>query len=220
MKRTPDLVPRCLVAAGVVLGVALEARAEIVFFTTGRTLSVRGHLVQGETIVVDLRGGGQATFARALVRGIEPDEVPYASASVSPDVQAAGPATDLRARPFAALISAVADRHGVDARLVHAIVAVESDYQPRARSNRGAKGLMQLMPATARQYALRDPFDPKSNLEAGVRHLKDLLSRFDLSLALAAYNAGEGTVRQHRGVPPYPETRFYVRRVLERAGSH
>jgi soluble lytic murein transglycosylase-like protein len=103
---------------------------------------------------------------------------------------------------------------------VHAIVEVESAYRPDARSRKGAKGLMQLMPATARHYALDDPFDPASNLEAGVRHLKDLLTRLDLSLALAAYNAGEATVRQHGGVPPYPETRSYIRRVLERAGSH
>jgi soluble lytic murein transglycosylase-like protein len=209
---------RALVVASVLgLGAASDARAEIVFFATGRALSVQAHRLHGETIVLDLRGGGQASFARALILRIEPDEVPVAPPAETP---LAAIDTSLDARPFADLISAVAGRHGIDARLVHAIVEVESAYQPNARSPKGAKGLMQLMPATARQYALQNPFDPASNLDAGVRHLKDLLSRLDLSRALAAYNAGEATVRQHGGVPPYPETRSYVRRVLERAGSN
>ena len=77
-------------------------------------------------------------------------------------------------------------------------------------------GLMQLMPATARQYAVADPYDPQANIEAGIRHLKSLLDRFDVPLALAAYNAGEGTVRRYGGMPPYRETRSYVSRILSR----
>ncbi len=79
-------------------------------------------------------------------------------------------------------------------------------------------GLMQLMPATARQYAVADPYDPESNIEAGTRHLKSLLERLPLTLALAAYNAGEAAVQRFRSVPPYPETRQYVARVLHLAG--
>jgi len=124
----------------------------------------------------------------------------------------------LAGRPFAALIASAAVAYGVDERLVHAVIEAESNYQPRARSRTGAKGLMQLMPATARQYAVRDPYDPQANIEAGVRHLKDLLGRFELRLALAAYNAGEGAVRTYGGLPPFAETRRYVARVLERAG--
>ena len=75
-------------------------------------------------------------------------------------------------------------------------------------------GLMQLMPTTARQYAVANPYDPKSNIEAGARHMRTLLDRFEVSLALAAYNAGEGAVRRFGGIPPYPETRDYVRRSL------
>jgi soluble lytic murein transglycosylase len=116
--------------------------------------------------------------------------------------------------PYGDLIDTTAARHGVDARLVRAIVEVESSYRPEARSPRGAMGLMQLMPPTAREYRLRDPYDPESNLEAGVRHLRSLLDRFEVSLALAAYNAGEGAVRRFGGIPPFPETRAYVRRVL------
>ena len=76
---------------------------------------------------------------------------------------------------------------------MHAVIEQESNYQPRARSKKGARGLMQLMPDTARQYGVRNSYDPKANLEAGVRHLKDLMSRLDLPIALAAYNAGEAT---------------------------
>ena len=112
------------------------------------------------------------------------------------------------------LIEPLALAHGVDARLVHALVAAESNYAPQARSRKGAMGLMQLMPSTARQYALTDPYDPKANLDAGIRHLKSLLDRFDVPLALAAYNAGEATVRRYGGIPPYRETRSYVSRIL------
>ena len=119
---------------------------------------------------------------------------------------------------FSEFIEPLATRHGVDAALVRAVVEVESNYEPSARSRKGAMGLMQLMPATARRYALANPFDPKSNLDAGIRHLRSLLDRFEVRLALAAYNAGEGAVLRYGGVPPYAETRNYVTRVLQRAG--
>jgi soluble lytic murein transglycosylase-like protein len=113
----------------------------------------------------------------------------------------------------------VAASYQLDARLVHAVIEQESNYQPRARSKKGAKGLMQLMPDTARQYGVRNSYDPKSNLEAGVRHLKDLMSRLDLPTALAAYNAGEGTIKRYGGLPPFPETQTYVRNILRRVGN-
>ena len=102
---------------------------------------------------------------------------------------------------------------------MHAVIEQESNYQPRARSKKGAKGLMQLMPDTARQYGVRNSYDPKSNLEAGVRHLKDLMSRLDLPMALAAYNAGEATIKRYGGLPPFPETQTYVRNILRKIGS-
>jgi soluble lytic murein transglycosylase-like protein len=125
----------------------------------------------------------------------------------------------LATRPFADLISTVAATYHVDVRLVHAVIEQESNYQARARSKKGAKGLMQLMPDTARQYGVRNSYDPRSNLDAGVRHLKDLMSRLDLPMALAAYNAGEATVRRFGGLPPFPETQSYVRNILRRLGS-
>ena len=96
-----------------------------------------------------------------------------------------------------------------------AVALVESSFEAAARSPRGALGIMQLMPGTARELALRDPLDPRENIEGGARWLRRLLDRFggDLELALAAYNAGEGAVLEHGGVPPFPETRTYVEKV-------
>ena len=115
-------------------------------------------------------------------------------------------------------IEQVATHHGVAPRLVAAIVAVESQFNPRAVSRRGAEGLMQLMPETQAYLEVDDPFDPRDNIDGGVRHLKRLMKRFhnDLPLVLAAYNAGEQAVITHRGIPPYRETRQYVVRVLRR----
>ena len=121
--------------------------------------------------------------------------------------------------PYSEMIATAASRAGVDPRLVHAVIRVESAYQAQARSRKGAMGLMQLMPGTARQYAVNDPYDPGANIEAGTRHLKSLIDRLsDLPLALAAYNAGEAAVQRFRGIPPYPETQNYVRQVLRLAG--
>jgi soluble lytic murein transglycosylase-like protein len=112
-------------------------------------------------------------------------------------------------------IDAAAKRHNVDANLVRAIIQVESNFNPRAVSNKGALGLMQLMPKTAKSLKVSNAFDPQQNVDAGVRHLKTLLNNFggDIALSLAAYNAGETAVQHHRGVPPYAETRDYVKRI-------
>ena len=117
-----------------------------------------------------------------------------------------------------AYIKQVATRYGVPADLVAAVIDAESDNNPRAVSRRGARGLMQLMPKTARTLGVADPFDPRANVDAGVRHLRALMDRFgnDLPLVLAAYNAGEVAVIKHRGVPPYRETRAYVKRILKK----
>jgi hypothetical protein len=206
------------------LALPATAFADLVVFKTGRTMSVASARLEGDRLTVILREGGEANFPSGVVARVDPDEVPYPVAEVTGTESAmpavTAPAVDvvLSARPFADIIASAADTHGVDARLVHAVIEAESNYQARARSRKGAKGLMQLMPATARQYAVSDPYDPRTNIEAGVRHLKDLLSRFDLGLALAAYNAGEGAVRRYGGVPPFTETRNYVARILRRVG--
>ena len=107
-----------------------------------------------------------------------------------------------------------AREQGIRPDLVRAVIQVESAFQPRARSSKGAMGLMQLMPKTARQYQARNPYDPASNIEAGTKHLKQLLNEFELPLALAAYNAGETAVRRFGGIPPYAETQAYVSKIL------
>jgi hypothetical protein len=203
-----------LIAASVIC--AAPASAELVFLTSGRTLSVKGYHQDGETVVLMLRGGGEVTCDRSLIERIEPDEVPYPEPEPPRDEnQPLLPSSRLDAVPYGELIDSLAAAHGVDPYLVKALIQVESGYRPGARSNKGAMGLMQLMPSTARQYRVRNPFDPRANIEAGIKHLKALLGRFDsVSLALAAYNAGEGAVQRFGGIPPYRETRSYVSKIL------
>lgn len=113
------------------------------------------------------------------------------------------------------LIDEAAARHQVDANLVRAVIKVESNFNPNAVSRKGAIGLMQLMPSTARELNVTNPFDPQQNVDAGVRHLKSLLetNSGDVARSLAAYNAGQGAVRRSGGIPPYAETRNYVKQI-------
>jgi soluble lytic murein transglycosylase-like protein len=146
-------------------------------------------------------------------------ELPSAATDHPPE------ARDARRRDLHAIIARLAGRHDVSPALVEAIVAVESNGDPFARSANGAQGLMQLMPGTAARYGLKDPErlrDPERNLEAGIAHLKDLLSQHhgNVALALAAYNAGAGAVAQHhQRIPPYRETMLYVPAVLAKSAA-
>jgi hypothetical protein len=217
----------------IVLGLAAPAQAELVFFASGQTMSVKAHRSEGDRLVLSLRGGGELVCDAALIARIAADEVPYPEpessgirdlgfgtrAGSNPESRIPSPSGD--AVPYGALIDKVAARHGVPARLVRAVIAVESAGQPQARSPKGAMGLMQLMPATARQYGVTNAFNPTENVRAGVAYLRELLDRYENNeeLALAAYNAGPGAVDKHgQTVPPYRETRSYVARINQMAG--
>lgn len=119
-------------------------------------------------------------------------------------------------------IQRASGRYNIDPDLIRAVIKAESDFKVSARSNKGAMGLMQLMPDTARLHNISDAYDPSENVEGGARHLRMLLDRYqgDLELSLAAYNAGSAAVEKHRGVPPFPETKEYVRRVLRFYNSY
>ena len=119
--------------------------------------------------------------------------------------------------PIYATVKKLAERSGIDPKLVMAVILVESGFNPRAVSPKNAQGLMQLIPETAQRFRVKDAFDPEENIKGGVAYLKWLLNYFkgDVALVAAAYNAGEGTVEKYRGVPPYPETQKYVRRIAQ-----
>jgi soluble lytic murein transglycosylase-like protein len=191
------------------------AQAELAYFSTGRTLSIKAHRVEGESLVLMLRNGGEIVCEAAAIARFTPDEVPYPEPE---PVVTAVPAPVLPSVPYAEIIDKVSGEQGVDARLVRAVIQVESAYRNTARSRKGAMGLMQLMPDTARQYGVKDPYDPAANIEGGIKHLKALLQRLPRDLALAAYNAGEGAVERFHGIPPYPETRSYVAQIVQLLG--
>jgi hypothetical protein len=125
------------------------------------------------------------------------------------------PGTDFT--KYDSLITEASRKYGVDYALVKAVIKAESNFNHKAVSKKGAKGLMQLMPRTASILGVNDCFHPEDNIIGGIRHLGYLIDLFNgnIPLALAAYNAGEGAVAKHRGIPPYPETRNYIRRVLD-----
>lgn len=207
-----------VVSALIVLGALVAPRsasADIVRLKTGATLSVKSATADGETMVLLMRAGGEIRTPRSVIDEILPDEVLHADAASTftlPAYEAPKPET----KNVPELVDRLAQQFGVPVSLAHALITVESNYQSDAVSPKGAMGLMQLMPATAKQYAVADPFDPEQNLTAGLQHLKSLLDRYDnkTASALAAYNAGEGAVARYGGIPPYRETQDYVRRIM------
>jgi soluble lytic murein transglycosylase-like protein len=180
-----------------------QARAEYFVLQGGQRLHVTGYQLLGDTYRVQMNGGF-VELPAANVTTIEPEDV-FTSA---PPVEAAK-------APFRDLIEGAAARYSVDADLITSVIAAESNFDPKAISRRNARGLMQLLPGTAARLGVQNIFDPRENIDAGTRYLRDLLLLYknDLALTLAAYNAGPQRVRQYGRVPPFAETRSYVQRV-------
>lgn len=203
---------------------ASSASAEIIVLTSGRTINVKSHRVQGESVILTLRTGGEVTCDKSLIEKILADEVPYPEPPVAGAAEQKPPADPsmlLRSTPYGEIIAAMSEAHGVDPLLVRALIQVESNYKPTARSRKGAMGLMQLMPATARELGVRNAYDPLENIRGGVLYLRSLLDQFsgNEELALAAYNAGPGAVNKYGGtIPPYRETQDYVSRIRSKSG--
>lgn len=201
-----------------ILGSAGSARADIVRMNNGREISVDSCRFEGDNVILVFRGGGEVKAPKDMVAEVLPDEVPHAMAfaleALAASASAAGPR--LSSDALREMVDRVAAKVGLNLRLARAVVQVESNFDVRAVSSKGAMGLMQIMPVIAQEFSVDDPFDPEKNLEAGMRHLRALLERYgnDSMRALAAYNAGEGAVSRYGGVPPYRETQDYVQRVL------
>jgi soluble lytic murein transglycosylase-like protein len=187
--------------------------SNLVVLQSGKTMKAASYSVEGETVrLIDDRS--EIAIPLNWVREIRTiaDPVP-----VAPPLQMAAVDEDLVNQfEYSDLVLSLSKKHDVDWKLVAAVMKAESNFNPRAVSPKGAQGLMQLMPATARLYRVTDPYDPVQNIDAGVRHLKMLMNRFPgkLDLVLAAYNSGERTVNHFKGIPPFDETRSYVKKVL------
>src|SRR5512132_1457849 len=219
-------VVRSFFACALVL-LATTASASIAVFTDGRSMKIAAYKVDEDIIHLTLRSGGTMSIALTRIDRIVDDEV------ITPEVVAevkkiaaegvfpkrswryAEDRQPLFHSKFDKLIVEAARHFDVDAALVSAVIKAESDYDPRETSHKGARGLMQLMPATATRFGVTNSYDPVANVYAGTRYLHWLLETFEgnADLAVAAYNAGEGNVWKYNGVPPFRETVNYIRRI-------
>ena len=200
--------------------------AELILMVGGGVLKVDGFRRTGDQIDLQLPSGGSMTIPVLRIDRIVADEIEEdpVDTLVERDLQIDFADDHLvPATPYGELIFAASRRHAINPQLIAAMVRMESAFDPMAVSPKGASGLLQLMPSTAHRFGVsqNEIFDPERNLEAGVRYVRWLSERFDgdLSLILAGYNAGEAAVDRYEGVPPYKETRDYIRRVYSAAVS-
>lgn len=196
-------VMRFLLCALTLAACSAGSRADYFVLRSGARLNVTAYQLVGERYRIALNGGS-AEIAASEVVAIEPEEI-FVPAPKLPLAQS----------PYGELIRTAAAKYKVDEDLIFSVIVAESNFNPKAISRRGARGLMQLLPAVAIRLGVKDIFDPGQNIDAGTRYLGELMSRYqgDLALTLAAYNAGPGAVQRYGRVPPYNETISYVRAI-------
>jgi len=185
---------------------APPARADYAVMRSGARIHITSYERDGDTMRLYL-GGGTVDVAAADVVSIEPEDV-FLTGGVPAEPSG----------PYGRIIQQAAQKNGVDQELISSVISAESGFNSRAVSPKHAQGLMQLIPSTASRYSVTNALDPSQNVDGGTRYLHDLLTAYhgDTDLALAAYNAGPQRVEQYNGVPPYPETQSYVKRVTSR----
>ncbi len=220
---------RLFLATAVLVLSANAASASIAVFVDGRSQKIDAYAVEDDIVHLTLQGGGKLSLPLLRVDRIVDDEIVAAEivAEVKKIVEEQGGVFPRRSWRFSEesmplwdskyneIIVKAARFHDVDAALVSAVIKAESDYDPKTVSHKGARGLMQLMPATAKRFGVRNSFDPEQNIYAGTKYLRWLLDKFDgnADLAVAGYNAGEGNIMKYDGVPPFRETVNYINRI-------
>ena len=201
-----------LAAVLALVSLAPTAHADYAVLKSGTRLHITGYEVvpPGDSVRLTIQGG-VVDVAAADIASIEPED----SFPANPIVAAP------LAVPFGDLIRSAAQKTGLDEKLIAHVIAAESNFNAKAVSRKRAQGLMQLRPQTAARLSVANVFDPAQNIEAGARYLKELMDRYhgDITLALAAYNAGPELVDRYRGVPPFPETQSYVRKITALLGE-
>ncbi len=197
-----------------VLAGAGLASADTLFLTSGKSMKIDALWCDADVCRAAL-SGGQVELRPADVVKVVPDE--EADPEPTPALPPVSEAVQGAPRSVEQLIAEAAQRYALPRSLVRAVARAESSLSPAAVSPKEAQGVMQLMPGTARDLGVTDAFDPAQNIDAGARHLRQLLEKYDgrVAEALAAYNAGVGAVTRHGGVPPYRETRGYIRRIVK-----
>jgi soluble lytic murein transglycosylase-like protein len=218
------LMIRVLVLVGLA-GSALPLRGELAVLAEGQVLKITAYRLEGERVTFELPSGGSLVLPLSRVERIVDDEIvdeAEAEPMAAPFVLEFPIDAAIPPGPFGELIFERCREHGLNPQVVSAMARVESAFRPEAVSPKGARGLLQVMPATAERFGIspRDLFLPEHNLEASLRYLSWLVDRFsgDARLVLAAYNAGEANVDRYQGVPPFRETRNYLEKIYSLLG--
>ena len=221
------MLNRLILATALILA-ANAASASIAIFSDGRNMKIDSYAVEDDVVHLTLQGGGTMTLPLLRIDRIVDDEIvtPEVVAEVKKMVEEGGvfprrswrfshESMPLWQSKYNDIIVRAARHHDIDAALVSAVIKAESDYNPKTVSHKGARGLMQLMPATAKRFGVTNSFDPEQNIYAGTKYLRWLLDKFEdnADLAVAGYNAGEGNIKKYDGVPPFRETVNYINRI-------